>query len=172
MSFGTLKRHVFFSMTSFHQLPGEPSEAFEQLLLHRNFGTSRQFSQTADFAGCSESTLRRRAERWDWVKRLAAYDTEILQRASEKQTKEELDRFKNQLEMFRQAQLHRARNVGERAEDLLEMVERSIRHHLETGTVLQGRELSSVMTAVCKALDGSMTIEATALGISELLDEK
>ena len=158
-------------MTFFPQLPGEPSDAFEQLLLHRNFGTSRQFSQTADFVGCSESTLRRRAEQWDWVERLATYDSEMLQKASEEQTKAELDRFKNQLEMFRQEQLFRARNVGKRAEELLAMVKRSLKHHHDAGTVLQGRELSAVMTAAGKALEGAMDIEATALGISELLDE-
>ena len=44
------------------------------------------------------------------------------------------------------------------------MVERSLRHHLEAGTVFQGRELASVMSAACKALEGAMNIEATALG--------
>ena len=58
-------------MNSFPQLPGEPADAFEQLLLHRDFGPSRQFRHTADVMGCSESTLLRRAEQWDWVERLA-----------------------------------------------------------------------------------------------------
>lgn len=41
---------------------------------------------------------------------------------------------------------------------VLAMVERSVRHHLEAGTVLQGRELPSVMAAACKALEGAMNI--------------
>ena len=158
-------------MTSFPQLPGEPADAFEQLLVHRDFGPSRQFSQTADVVGCSESTLRRRAEQWSWVERLADYDSGMLQQASEARTKEDLERYKQQLEMFRQEQLARARFVGGRAEELLAMVERSVRHHLEAGTVLQGRELPSVMAAACKALEGAMNIEATALGVAQLLDE-
>ena len=158
-------------MTSFSQLPGEPADAFEQLLLHRDFGPSRQFSQTAEVVGCSESTLRRRAERWNWVERLADYDSGMLQEASEARTKEDLERGKHQLEAFRQKQLARARTVGDRAEELLAMVERSVRHHMEAGTVLQGRELPSVMAAACKALEGAMNIEATALGVSTLLEE-
>ena len=51
------------------------------------------------------------------------------------------------------------------------MVERSLRHHLEAGTVFQGRELASVMSAACKALEGAMNIEATALGVSGLLED-
>ena len=158
-------------MKSFPQLAGEPADAFEQLLLHRDFGPSRQFSQTADFVGCSESTLRRRAEQWNWVERLAEYDSGILQEASESRTKEDLERYRHQLETFRQEQLTRARTVGDRAEELLAMVERSVRHHLEAGTVLQGRELPSVMAAACKALEGAMNIEATALGVAGLLED-
>ena len=157
-------------MNSFAQLPGEPAEAYEQLLLHRDFGPSRQFSQTADVVGCSESTLRRRAEQWNWVERLADYDSGMLQQASEARTKEDLERYKHQLETFRQEQLARARTVGERAEELLAMVERSLRDHLKAGTCLQPRELPPVMTAACEALEGAMNIEATALGIAEFLE--
>ena len=94
----------------------------------------------------------------------------MLQQASEARTKEDFDRYKNQLETFRLEQLSRARTVGDRAEELLAMVERSVRHHLEAGTVLQGRELPSVMAAACKALEGAMNIEAAALGVAAFLE--
>ena len=103
-------------MNSFPQLPGEPADAFEQLLLHRDFGPSRQFSQTADVVGCSESTLRRRAEQWNWVERLADYDSGMLQQASEARTKEDLERYKHQHETFRQKQVARTASVGELVE--------------------------------------------------------
>ena len=157
-------------MKSFPQLPGEPADAFEQLLLHRDLGSSRQFSQTANVVGCSESTLRRRAEQWDWEDRLAAYDSEVLQEVSEARTKADLERYVNQLETFRQQQLERARRVGNRAEELLAMVEFSSMHHLEAGTVLQGRELPAVMAAACKAIEGAMNIEAAALGVVAYLE--
>ncbi len=157
-------------MTSFCQLPGEPSEAFEQLLLHRDFGPGRHFSQTADVVGCSESTLRRRADQWKWVERLAAYDSEMLKNASEARTKADSERYEHQLETFRQKQLSRARTIGDCAEELVLLVERSLRHHLEAGTVLHGRELSSVMAVACKALEGAMNIEAAALGVEALLE--
>ena len=157
-------------MNPFVPLPGEPADAFEQLLLHRDFGPSRQFSLTAEVVNCSESTLRRRAEQWNWLERLAEYDSGMLQQASEARTKEDLQRYKYQLETFRQEQLARACNVGDRAEELIVMIERSVKHHLEAGTILQGRELPSVLAAACKALEGAMNIEATALGVSELLD--
>jgi|GEM_PF-1907295 len=158
-------------MTSFTQLLGEPADAFEQLLLHRDFGPSRQFTQTADVVGCSESTLRRRAEQWNWVARLADYDSGMLQQASEARTREELDRYRLTLETFRQEQLSRAQRVGGLAEELLALVEHSLRHHLETGSVLQGRELPAVLNAVCKALEAAMNTEATALGVAGLLDD-
>ena len=158
-------------MTSFPQLPGEPADAFEQLLLHRDFGPSRQFSQTANVVGCSESSLRRRAEEWNWIERLVDYDSGMLQQASDARSEAELERYEEQLEVFRQEQLARARKVGETADELLALVERSLRHHLEVGTVLQVRELPSVMAVACKALGEGMNIEATALGIAELLQK-
>ncbi|MDB4379438.1 hypothetical protein N9Z61_01155 [bacterium] len=156
-------------MNSFPQLPSEPADAFEQLLLHRDFGPSRQFSQTADVVGCSESTLRRRAEQWQWAERLEAYDSSVLKKVSEARTTEDLARYALQLETFRQEQLARARSVAERADELLALVERSLKHHLDAGTVLQGRELPSVMAAACKALEGAMNIEAAALGVAAFL---
>ena len=159
-------------MTVFPQRPGEPSEAYEQLLLHRDFGPARQFSQTAEAVGCSESTLRRRAEQWNWGTRLADYDAELLQQVSQARTEADLERYEAQLETFRQQQLERARRVGDRPEELLAMVESSLRHHLEAGTCLQPRELPTVMATACKALEGAMNIEATALGIAEFLESK
>ena len=169
MPVGTLIQRPYQSVTSFPQFYGEPSEAFEHLLIHRDLGTSRQFSNTADLVGCSESTLRRRAEQWNWGERLADYDSRILQQTSEARTKEALDRHTLQLETFRLEQLARARTVAERADELLALVERSLRHHLDASTILQGRELPSVIAAACKALEGAMEIEGMALGVSELL---
>ncbi len=90
---------------------------------------------------------------------------------SEERTLEELDRHKLQLESFRQEQLARARSVGALSEHLLALVERSLHHHFEAGTFLQVRELPSVMSAACKALEGAMNIEATALGVSGILED-
>ena len=159
-------------MNSFPQLPSEPADAFEQLLLHRDFGPSRQFSQTADVVGCSESTLRRRAEQWQSAERLEAYDSSVLKKVSEARTTEDLARYALRLETFRQEQLARARSVAARADELLALVERSLKHHLEAGTVLQGRELPSVMAAACKALEGAMNIEAAALGVAAFLEDE
>jgi len=90
---------------------------------------------------------------------------------SEVRTTEDLARYALQLETFRQEQLARARSVAARADELLALVERSLRHHLDAGTILQGRELPSVMAAACKAVEGAMNIEATALGVAGLLEE-
>ena len=157
-------------MTSFPQLPGEPADSFEQLLPYRVLGPSRQFHQTADVVGCSESTPRRRAEQWNWAERLADYDSGILQQASETRAQDELDRYRLSLENFGQEQLSRVDRVGGLAEEFLALVERSLRHHLEAGTVLQGKELPGVLNAVCKAFETAMNTEATALGLTELLE--
>ena len=73
-------------------------------------GPADLFMQTADVVGCSESTLRRRAEKWNWAERLEAYDSGILQQVSEARTTKDLTRYTVQLEAFRQEQLARAQS--------------------------------------------------------------
>ena len=156
---------------TFDQLPGEPAEVFEQLLIHRDLGPGRLFRQTAELVGCSESTLRRRSEQWQWVERLKAYDESLLDQINSDGHSQSLKRHEQQLEEFRAKQLNRAQRVGELADELVALLKQSLQQQLEEGVMLKGRELPAVLTAACKALEGSMNIEATALGVSELLGE-
>ena len=156
---------------SFPQLPGEPADAYKQLLIHRDLGPGRLFRQTAELVGCSESTLRRRSEQWQWKKRLDSYDTALLDQINSDGHSQALKRHQQQLEEFRAKQLNRAQRVGELADELVALLKQSLQQQLEEGVMLKGRELPAVLTAACKALEGSMNIEATALGVSELLDE-
>ena len=80
-------------MIAFTQLPDEPSEAYEPLLLHRHFEPDRQFSKTAEALGCSESTLRRRAEQRPWGTRLAEYDAALMREVSQAGAKANLEGY-------------------------------------------------------------------------------
>ena len=139
--------------------------------MHRDLGPGRLFRKSAELAGYSESTLRRRALEWSWSERLKAYDAATFQLMASEGQSEAIKRYVEQLDEFRNEQLRRARAVGLLAEELLGMVERSLFHHLEASTVLQGRELPGVLAAACKALEGAMNIEASALGVTQLLKE-
>ena len=158
-------------MPDFKQLPGESASSFAQLLIHRDAGPARLYRQTAVVTNCSESTLRRRAERWDWEKRLEEYDAGMLRQIELQSTAEGLQRYKQQLKEFRDTQLDRAHRLGRLADDLMELVHRSIMHYQEQDSVLQGREIPAVLSSSCKAMDASITTEATALGVTELLEE-
>ena len=156
---------------SFPQLAGEPADAYEQLLIHRDLGPGRLFRQTAELAGCSESTLRRRAEQWKWKERLASYDSDLLDQLSIEGRDESLERFQISLQLFREDQLQRAKGVGDLAEEMLALAKQSLCQQLEDGVILRGRELPAVLSAVVRAMEGAMNIEASALGVSELMEE-
>ena len=158
-------------MPTFEQLPGEPADSFSQLLVHRDAGPARLYRETAIATGSSISTLRRRAERWDWQRRLDAYDAEILKKMESQSTTDALCRHEEQLREFRNLQLDRSRRLGQLADELMEFVRWSLLQHQQKGLTLQGRELSSALSSSCKAMDISMNTEATALGIAELLDQ-
>ncbi len=156
---------------SFPQLPGEPADAYKQLLVHRDLGPGRLFRQTAELLGCSESTLRRRSEQWQWKERLANYDADLLDQLSIEGKAESLERFQSSLRLFREDQLQRAKRVGELAEGMLSLVKESLQQQLDEGVMLRGRELPAVLSAVVRAMEGAMNIEASALGVSELMEE-
>ena len=156
---------------SFPQLPGEPADAYKQLLVHRDLGPGRLFRQTAELLGCSESTLRRRSEQWQWKERLASYDAVLLDQLSIEGRDEFLERFQSSLQLFREDQLQRAKRVGELADGMLSLVKESLQQQLDEGVMLRGRELPAVLSAVVRAMEGAMNIEASALGVSELMEE-
>ena len=156
---------------TFDQLPGEPAEVFEQLLIHRDLGPGRLFRQTAELVGCSESTLRRRSEQWQWVERLKAYDAALLDQINSDGHSQALKRHEKQLKEFRDKQLSRAQRVGELADELMALLKQSLKQQMDEGVMLRSREIPSVLSATCKSLEGAMNIEATALGVSELLDD-
>jgi len=158
-------------MPKFEQLPGEPADSFAQLLVHRDAGPSRLFRDTALITGTSESTLRRRAEKWCWRKRLDDYDAEILKKIELESTTDALQRYKKQLAEFRDLQLDRARRLGKLADEMMEFVRYSLLRYQEQGLILHGREFSAVLTSSSKAMEISMNTEATAIGIAELLDQ-
>ena len=158
-------------MPTFEQLPGEPADSFAQLLVHRDAGPSRLYRETAVATGSSISTLRRRAERWDWQTRLDVYDAEILKTMESQSTADVLHRHEKHLREFRDLQLDRSRRLGQLADELMEFVRWSLLQHQQQGLTLQGRELSSALSSSCKAMDISMNTEATALGLAELLDQ-
>lgn len=158
-------------MTDFVQLPGEPADAFAQLLVHRDLGPSRLLRDTATITGCSESTLRRRAEKWCWRKRLDDYDASILKKMELEGTSDALQRYTKQLAEFRDLQLDRARRLGKLADEMMEFVRLSLLRHHEQGLLLHGREFSAVLSSSSKAMEIAMSTEAAALGITELLED-
>ena len=156
---------------AFPQLPGEPADAYSQLLIHRDLGPGRLFRKTAELAGCSESTLRRRSEQWKWKQRLEAYDASLLSQISSQGRDVTLESHQQSLEAFRQEQLQRAQRMASLAEGMLILAMRSLQQQLEEGEMLRGRELPTVLSAAVKAVEAAMNIEATALGVSELLTQ-
>ena len=110
-------------------------------------------------------------KKWCWRKRLDDYDTEILKKMELESTADALQRYKKQLAEFRDLQLDRARRLGKLADEMMEFVRYSLLRYQEKGLILHGREFSAVLTSSSKAMEISMNTEATALGITELLDQ-
>jgi len=155
----------------FVRLRTEPAADYAALLQHRDLGPGRSLSQAAVVTGLSESTLRRMAKRWDWVRRLEAYDAICLHRIAAVGAEAAEDHHRNQLLAYRDAQHRRADRLATAAEQLMELVVESVRAHLSAGTLLQPGQLGASLTAAARALEASGSTAATALGIDELMEQ-
>ena len=82
-----------------------------------------------------------------------------------------LESHQQSLEAFRQEQLQRAQRLASLAEGMLMPAMRSLQHQLEEGEMLRDRELPTMLSAARKEVEAEMNIEATALGVSELLTQ-
>jgi len=52
------------------------------------------------------------------------------------------------------------------------LLKQSLKQQMDEGVMLRSREISSVLSTACKSHEGAMNIEATALGMAELLDQQ
>ena len=102
-------------MISLHQLPCELANAFEQLLLHRDFGPSGLFSQTAEsWAALNRpSGDERSSETRLSGSRPLTRGGGALQKAPNARTEDELGRYEVLLDTFRQEQFAQERTVSE-----------------------------------------------------------
>ena len=154
----------------FERLPEEPAADYAALLQYRALGPGRSLSHAAVVTERSQSTLRRLAKRWDWQKRLEAYDASFLARAAEVGAEAEQARHRAQLVAFRDSQHRRAELLSDAAERLLVLVVASTREHLHAGTLLQPAQLGAGLTAAARALEASGSTAAMALGVEQLLE--
>ena len=159
-----------FGFMDFDQLSGEPSEAYQLLLAHRDFGPRRSYRQTALVVECSESTLRRLAGRWDWVGRLSAYDEFQLRIASLQGASDSQVAYRQSLHAFREVQQQRAVCLARLADQLMDLAGDGL-HVLASSDVKPNfRELPAIFAAATKAMEASLSVQSLALGVGEYLE--
>ena len=122
--------------------------------------------------GRLNALLRRRSEQWQWVERLKAYYAALLDQINSDGHSQAVKRHEQQLKEIRDKQLSRAERVGELADELMALLKQSFKQQMDECVMLRSRKISSVLSAACKSLEGAMNIEATALGVAELLDQE
>ena len=119
---------------------------------------------------CSESTLRRLAERWDWASRLHAYDESQLRIASLQGATDSQVSYRQSLNAFREVQQHRAVCLARLADQLIDLAGDGL-HALASSDVRPNfREIPAIFAAATKAMEASLSVQSLALGVGEYLE--
>lgn len=89
----------------------ESAKAFEAFVVYRDMGAARSLVRTSQEHGKSIATVTTWCGRHEWVKRVAAYDTDIARRASERTEEDDVEALARQVRTMREVQQRMAKRL-------------------------------------------------------------
>lgn len=148
----------------------ETPEAFEAFTIYLELGRGRSANKVASVLGCSADNVKRWMKRNQWTTRAAQYDAdkvkEDFKAVREKRAKE----HKVAIERFRKEQERRARGMGDLADLMMELTSEKLMAMRAAGELPSEQSISNLAKTVASLADMAMNLQATALGVDELVD--
>lgn len=148
----------------------ETPAAYEALTCYLQLGRQRSHKQVAEIVGEPVRIIQQYATRYAWRERAAAWDAEQMQERFNEARKGREEAHRAAILKFRDDQARRARAMGGLAELLLELTREKVEAMRAAGELPSEQQLSNLAKTVATLSDTSMNLEATALGVDELLE--
>lgn len=148
----------------------ETPAAFQALTCYLQLGRERSQKKVAEVLGESLSIVHQYAKRYAWRERAAAYDADQMQARFSEVRQQRESEHRAAILRFRDDQARRARAMGKLAELMLELTEDKLMAMRDAGELPSEQQLSNLAKTVATLSDTSMQLEATALGVDELLE--
>lgn len=148
----------------------ESPAAFEAFTCYLQLGRERSHKRVAEVIGDNLPIIAQYAKRYAWRERAAAYDADRMQDRFAEARKEREEQHRQAILKFRDDQARRARAMGKLAELMLELTEDKLLAMRDAGELPSEQQISNLAKTVATLADTSMNLEATALGVEELLD--
>ena len=148
----------------------ETPEAFEAFTVYLELGKERTAKKVAEVIGTSLSNVKKFQTRNNWVARAAAYDADRVKENFKEVREAKARQHKKAIEKFRVEQERRAHGMGELADLMMELTAEKLQAMRAAGELPSEQSISNLAKTVASLADMAMNLQATALGVDELVD--
>lgn len=148
----------------------ESPEAFSAFTTYLELGRGRTNQKVAEILGISRSAVSQFAKKYNWRERASAYDADQVKQSFAEVRKEKQAKQKQAIRRFRDEQLRRAQGMGDLADLMMELTTEKLQAMRAAGELPSEQSISNLAKTVGSLADMAMNLQATGLGVDELVD--
>ena len=148
----------------------ESPKAFEAFTAFLQLGRQRTIQKVADFMGVSKSAIVTMSRNYAWKDRAAEYDADQVRATFADVRKEKQEAQKRAIRKFRDEQLRRAEGMGDLADLMMDLTSEKLQAMRAAGELPCEQQISNLAKTVASLADMAMNLQATGLGVDELVD--
>lgn len=129
----------------------------------------RSFMAVAEEVGSKPETIAKWARKYEWERRVAAWDTKQMAITMKEANKAERRRQRESIEEYRKANEDQAKMMMETSADLMAIIQKRIIKAEAEGEDIPMGLISGLMRAAANISDSGRQSWATALGVGQLM---
>lgn len=148
----------------------ESPKAFEAFTAYLQLGRERTIQKVATFMGVSKSNVATMAQSYGWKDRAAEFDADQVKATFAEVRKDKQEAQKKAIRKFRDEQLRRAQGMGDLADLMMDLTSEKLQAMRAAGELPSEQQISNLAKTVASLADMAMNLQATGLGVDELVD--
>lgn len=148
----------------------ESPEAYGYFTIYMELGRERSYGRVGEMTGTTEGNIRKFSKRYNWRERCAQYDADKVRATFADAREENRKKHHEAIKRFRNEQMNRAQGMGDLADLMMELTAEKLQAMRAAGELPSEQSISNLAKTVASLADMAMNLQATGLGIDELVD--
>lgn len=148
----------------------ESPEAYGYFTIYMELGRERSYKKVGEVVGTTESNIRKFAKKYNWRERCAQFDADQVRATFADARAENQKKHKAAIKRFRDEQMRRAQGMGDLADLMMELTADKLQAMRAAGELPSEQSISNLAKTVASLADMAMNLQATGLGVDELVD--
>lgn len=149
--------------------PNESEKEFELFTVFVNCGGGRSISYISQITNFTSNTINKIAQRNNWQRRAADYDTHMLAQKLQEAKTARHERHMRQLEAYRQQQETLGHQLSLNAARIAFLANKKLSQMLDSEQDIDVRDMPSLLNTAGKLAEVGKNLQSSALGVDQLL---